>query len=89
MIVVVLVRRVIVVVLVRRVICVSDPNKQSISNQQQEIKSTVINMLENWNSRYFSHNNNIKCVGSTIKYIGFELIHYAVNLNVGSSFIIC
>ena len=42
-------------------------------------------MLQNWNHRYSSHNSNIKCVGSTIIYIGFELIHYAINLDIVSS----
>ena len=32
-----------------------------------------------------NHNSNIKCLGSTIKYIDFELIHYGINLNVVSS----
>ena len=30
--------------------------------------------------------SNIKCVGSTIKYIGFEPINYAINLDVVSSY---
>ena len=37
---------------------------------------------------YYSHNSNITCVGSTIKYIDFESIHYVVNLNVVSSFMV-
>ena len=37
---------------------------------------------------YASHNNNIKYVYSTIKYINFWLIHYAINLYIVSSFII-
>ena len=35
---------------------------------------------------YFSHNSNIKYVDSTIKYIGFESIHYTINLDVVLSF---
>ena len=35
---------------------------------------------------YYSYDINIKCVDLTIKYICFELIHYAVNLNVVLSF---
>ena len=31
---------------------------------------------------YSSYNSNIKCVGSTIKYIGFESIHYVINLDI-------
>ena len=37
---------------------------------------------------YSSHNSNIKYVDSTIKYIGVESIHYAINLDVVSSFMI-
>ena len=42
-------------------------------------------MLYNLNNMYFSHNNNIICVDSTINCIGFEPIHYTVNLDVVSS----
>ena len=34
---------------------------------------------------YYSHNSNIKCVGSIIKCKGFEPIGYAINLDVVSS----
>ena len=37
---------------------------------------------------YYSHNSNIKCINSIIKYIGFESIYYAINLNVVSFFMI-
>ena len=37
---------------------------------------------------YPSHNSNIKCVGLTIKCVGFELIHYAINLDVVLSFMV-
>ena len=37
---------------------------------------------------YSSHNNNIKYVDLIIKYIGFKLFHYTINLNVVSSFMI-
>ena len=37
---------------------------------------------------YSNHNNNIKCVDSTIKYIGFESIDYVINLDAFSSFMI-
>ena len=40
---------------------------------------------KNCNHMYSSHNNNIKYIGSTIKYIDFEPIHYTTNLNVISS----
>ena len=33
---------------------------------------------------YSSHNNNIKCVGSVIKCISFETIHYVININIVS-----
>ena len=58
------------------------------NDQIQEIKSLVINMLHNWSHMYSSHNNNIKCVDSTITYIGFESFHYAINLNVVLSFVV-
>ena len=37
---------------------------------------------------YYSHNSNIKCVGLTDKCIGFESIHYAINHDIVSSFIV-
>ena len=37
---------------------------------------------------YFYYNSNIKCVCSIIKYICFESIHYAINLDVVSFYII-
>ena len=43
-------------------ICVDDSDEQNISNQQQEIKSMIVNILHNFNHRYFSHNINIKCL---------------------------
>ena len=45
-------------------------------------------MLQNLSHRYFSHNNSIKCVDSTIKCIDFESIHYAINLDVVSSLMV-
>ena len=45
-------------------------------------------MLENWNHRYSSHNSNTKYVGSIINDISFELIHYAINLDIDLFFII-
>ena len=45
-------------------------------------------MLENWSQRYYSHNSNIKCVYLTIKCIGFKSFHYAINLDVVSSFVV-
>ena len=69
-------------------LCEGDSNEQSIYNQLQENKSMIINMLHNWNNLYCNHNSNIKCVASTIKCIGFELIYYAVNLDIVSSFMV-
>ena len=48
----------------------------------------IVKMLQNLNHRYYSHNNNIKCVESTIKFIDFESFHYTINLNVFSSFMV-
>ena len=45
-------------------------------------------MLKNYNHRYYSHNRNIKCVNSTIKYIDFEPFYYVIILNVVSLFMI-
>ena len=54
--------------------------------KDKKIKSMIVNMLKNQIHTYFSHNNNIKCVDSTIKYIDFKSIHYAINIDVVSSF---
>ena len=45
---------------------------KSISDRRKEIKSMVINMLQNWSHWYSSHNSNIKCIGSTIKCVGLN-----------------
>ena len=65
-----------------------DSDKQNIYDKRQEIKSMVINILQNLSYMYSSHNNNIKCVGSTIKRVGFESINYAINLDIVSSFMV-
>ena len=62
-------------------LCLGDSNEQSIYDNRQEIKSRVVSMLQNWNQRYSSHNSNIKCVDSTIKCIGFESFHFAINVH--------
>ena len=38
--------------------------------------------------KYYSYNSKIKYVNSTIKYIDFELFHYAINLYIILSFMI-
>ena len=48
----------------------------------------VINMLQNLSHMYFSHNNNVKCIGSTIKHVDFKPIYYTINLDVISFIII-
>ena len=58
-------------------LCKGDLDRQNISDQSQRIKSMVVSMLQNWSHRYYSHNSNIKCVGSIIKWLVFEPIHYA------------
>ena len=45
----------------------------------------VVNMLQNLSHRCYIHNSNIKYIGSPIKCIGFEPIHYNINLDVVSS----
>ena len=42
-------------------------------------------MLQNYNYKDSNDNSSIKYVCSTIKWIGFEPIHYAVNIYVVSS----
>ena len=37
---------------------------------------------------YFSHISNIKYIYSTIKYIGLESIHYTINLDIISLFMV-
>ena len=65
-------------------LCLDDSNEQSIYDKRQEIKLMVVNILQNWSQRYSSHNNNIKCIDSSIKCISFESFHYAINLDVVS-----
>ena len=45
-------------------------------------------MLQNYSHMYSNNNSNIKCVGLPIKCIGFEPIHYAINLNVVLSYMV-
>ena len=57
---------------------VSDSDEQSIFNQTKTINQIMfINMLQNLSYRYYSLYSIIKC-------LGFELIHYAINLNIVS-----
>ena len=69
-------------------LCLGNLDEQNIYDQKQEIKSIIINMIQNWNHKYFSHNSNIKYLVLIIKYIGFESIRYAINVDVVSSFMI-
>ena len=48
----------------------------------------VVDILQNRSHRYSNHNSNIKYVDLIIKCINFESIHYFININVVSSFII-
>ena len=48
-------------------------------DQRQDFISIVANMLQNLSHMYYSHNSNIKFVNSSIKCVGFESIHYAIN----------
>ena len=45
-------------------------------------------MLQNLSHSYYSHNSNFKCVDLTIKCISSELIDYAINLDVVSSYVV-
>ena len=69
-------------------LCLGDSYDQSISDQKQEIKSMIINILQNRSHMYYSHNSSIKYETSTMKCIDFGLIHYVINLNVVSFFMI-
>ena len=44
----------------------------------KKVESMVVNMLHSWSHRYSNHKSNINYVYSTIKYVGFELIHYTI-----------
>ena len=48
----------------------------------------VISMLQNLSHIYYIHNSNIKSEDLMIKYIGFKSFHYAINLDVVSSFMV-
>ena len=50
-------------------LCFDDLNEQSIYDQKQKIKSIIVNIRQNLSQKYYSNNNNIKCIDSTIKYI--------------------
>ena len=54
----------------------------------QKKKSIFINILHKLNHMYSNHNSNIKYVDSIIQYIGFNSIHYTINLDVVPSFIV-
>ena len=56
--------------------------------KDKKIKSMVICMLQNFSLMYYSHNSNIKYVNSTIKCIGFKSIHYVINFDVVSFFVV-
>ena len=52
---------------------------QNIYDQTEIINQIIVaNMLQNWNHRYSNQYKIIKCVG-------FELIHYTINLDAASS----
>ena len=48
----------------------------------------IVNMLQNYSHKYFSHNSNIKYICSIIKCISFESIYYVINLDVVSLFMV-
>ena len=41
----------------------------------------VVNRLYNWSYWYSNHNSKIKYIDSTIKYIDFKSIYYAIDLD--------
>ena len=73
------------VIMVQHLFVLGDLDEQSIYGQRQKMISMVVYILHILSHIYYSHNSNVKCVGLTIKYIGFESIHYAINLDVVSS----
>ena len=56
---------------------VGDSNSKTYSIGHRH-QITVVNMMKNWNHRYYSHYR-------IIKYVGFEPILYAINVNAKSS----
>ena len=54
----------------------------------KKIKLIVFNMLHKCNHKHSSHNSNFKCIDSTIKCIIFDPIHYAINLDIVSSYMV-
>ena len=55
----------------------SDSNNKTYSIRQRHQIMTV-NMLQNWNHRYYNYYN-------VIKYVGFKPIIYVINLDTASS----
>ena len=49
----------------------------------------VVYILQNFSHWYSSDYSKIKCIVSTIKYISFESVHYAININIVTFFMIC
>ena len=59
-------------------LCVGDSNDKTNSISSQIM---AVNIPQNFGHMYSSHHRIIKCVD-------FKPIHYAINLNVASSFIV-
>ena len=68
------------VVLLQCFICVGviQTSKANLISRRYQIM--VVNMLKNWSCRYSSH--------YFIKFVGFLLIYYAINLDIVSSFMV-
>ena len=79
---------VVIVVLVRRLFVFGRLRRVKYIKLVTINKSMIVNMQQNWSHGYYSHNSNIKYIDITIKYVGFKRIHYAINLDVISFFMI-
>ena len=49
----------------------------------------VVHILHNLSHWYSSHYSKIKYIVLTIKYISFESVHYAININIITIFMVC
>ena len=74
--------RVFIIILLRRLLVCGQFERQNIFDQIETTNQImIIKMLYNWNHSYSSHYSTIKCVG-------FESIHYVINLDVVSPFVV-
>ena len=68
------------VILLSYFICVEMIHTSKADSISRKYQIMVINMLKNYSRKYYSH--------YIIKFVGFILIYYVINLNIVSSLII-